>query len=190
MVFNSILLGLTSFKSPLLRGIVPCVAAAFGCQFLAGAPSIFFGTERFYDLSGSLTYLAVGALSLYLPALRSRAAAQASGVPAPPLPGLVDMVKSVSSVGGAGGAGARDWRQVAATAMVVIWATRRKYYSHTCKQDKTRHIANAKDLLQSDRTSSRVSACTVLTPASTRCAISRCASPSRGSCRLSGCRCR
>lgn len=131
MVFNAILLGLTSFRSPLLRGIVPCVAAAFGCQFLAGAPSIFFGTERFYDLSGSLTYLAVGALSLYLPALRSRAAAQASGIPAPPLPGLVDMIKSVGSVGGASGVGARDWRQVVATGLVMIWATRRKFAHHT-----------------------------------------------------------
>lgn len=129
MVFNAILLGLTSFKSPLLRGIVPCVAAAFGCQFLAGAPSIFFGTERFYDLSGSLTYLAVGALSLYLPALRSRAAAQASGITAPPLPGLVDMIKSVGSVGGASGVGARDWRQVVATGLVMIWATRRKLHN-------------------------------------------------------------
>lgn len=65
------------------------------------------GTERFFDISGSLTFLAVGALSLYLPQLRARV-------------GNAALPKLLNAFGG----GAWNWRQVVVTGMAVTWATR------------------------------------------------------------------
>lgn len=122
-MWNSIILGLTSFKSPLLRAIVPCAAAAFAVQALAAAPSIAFQSERFFDFSGSVTFVAVGALSLYLPSLRARALALANNaVKVPALPGLKELLTSTVA-----GVGARDWRQIALVGLVTIWAARRMY---------------------------------------------------------------
>ncbi|PHH81526.1 hypothetical protein CDD82_587 [Ophiocordyceps australis] len=70
------LLRLVNVRSPLLRTLVPSVAAAFALQACVAVPSVAAQSERFYDLSGSATVLAVGALSLYLPALRARAAGE------------------------------------------------------------------------------------------------------------------
>ncbi len=43
-----------------------CVAAAFGIQWLVFIPAFIFKTEKFYDLTGGLTYLSItlGAISL------------------------------------------------------------------------------------------------------------------------------
>ena len=109
------ILGITNFCSALLRTVVPSVAAAYVIQAVAAAPSIFFQTERFYDASGSLTYLAVGALSLYLPALRAGAT----------LPSLIAPFKAA---GVGAGVAARGWRQVLLTGAVTIWAMRRELY--------------------------------------------------------------
>ncbi|KAK2613050.1 hypothetical protein QQS21_000979 [Conoideocrella luteorostrata] len=106
------LLHITSFKSPLLRTIVPSIGAAIAIQAAAGLPSVLAGTERFFDLSGSLTFLAVGALSLYLPQLRARVGHAA-------LPSLL------SAFGSGGG---WNWRQVVVTGMAVTWATRLGVY--------------------------------------------------------------
>ncbi|GAB0135024.1 hypothetical protein EsDP_00003376 [Epichloe bromicola] len=108
------LLHITNFKSPLLRTVVPSVAAAVAIQAAAGLPSVLAGTERFFDASGSLTFLAVGALSLYLPHLRARAAGHAA------IPSLLGAL-------GGGGPG-WNWRQLAATAMAMTWAARLGYY--------------------------------------------------------------
>lgn len=43
-----------------------CVALAFIIQWLAFIPAWFFQTERFYDLTGSLTYLSTVAVALFL----------------------------------------------------------------------------------------------------------------------------
>ena len=124
-MWNSIILGLTAFKSPLLRAIVPCAAAAFAVQALAAAPSIAFQSERFFDFSGSVTFVAVGALSLYLPSLRARALALANNaVKAPALPSLKELLTSTVA-----GVGARDWRQIVLVGLVTIWAARRMYYA-------------------------------------------------------------
>ncbi|KAG5912567.1 hypothetical protein E4U42_002181, partial [Claviceps africana] len=104
------LLHITNFQSPLLRTIVPSVGAAIALQAAAGLPSVLAGTERFYDLSGSLTYLAVGALSLYLPHLRARAAGKT-------------MPRMLASMGGGW-----NWRQVVLTGMAMTWAARLGYY--------------------------------------------------------------
>jgi hypothetical protein len=52
---------------------------AYGIQAAVAIPSIIAQNERFYDLSGSLTYLSCTALSLFLPALRARSAATLIG---------------------------------------------------------------------------------------------------------------
>ncbi|KAK0640856.1 hypothetical protein B0T16DRAFT_418568 [Cercophora newfieldiana] len=105
------LLRLTNFRNPLLRTIVPSVSAAFAIQAAFAIPSIIAQSDRFYDFSGSVTYLAVTALSLYLPTLRARAAS--SGVPLP----------SLLSVFTAGGTGF-NWRQVVLSGAVGIWSLR------------------------------------------------------------------
>ena len=124
MPFIPRLLELTNFRSPLLRTLVPSVAAAFALQTAVAAPSVAFQTERFYDLSGSLTYLAVGALSLYLPALRARAAAAAAAAAAGGASGASAKLPSLLSALGAGQGGAWNWRQVVLTGAVTIWAVR------------------------------------------------------------------
>ncbi|KAF2089359.1 DUF1295-domain-containing protein [Saccharata proteae CBS 121410] len=105
MAVLSTLLHMTAFKTPILRTLIPSVALAFGIQAAVAVPSIAARTERFYDLSGSITYLACTGLSLYLPLLRARAAGQ-----------IVDM--SIM------GLASRNWRQLALSAAVSIWAIR------------------------------------------------------------------
>ncbi|KAK5661899.1 hypothetical protein OQA88_10008 [Cercophora sp. LCS_1] len=106
------LLHQTNFKNPLLQTLVPSVSAAFAIQAAFAIPSIAFQSDRFYDFSGSLTYLAVTALSLYLPALRARHA----GLSKTPLPSLATAFRA--------GATALNWRQVVLSGAVSIWATR------------------------------------------------------------------
>ncbi|KAH0601748.1 hypothetical protein MHUMG1_00627 [Metarhizium humberi] len=96
------LLHITNFKYPLLRTIVPSVGAALAIQLAAGLPSVLASTERFFDISGSLTFLAVGALSLYLPHLRNRA-------------GNATLSRLSASW---------NWRQVVVTGMAMAWAAR------------------------------------------------------------------
>lgn len=109
----------TNYRSPLLRTVVPTVAAAFAIQGAVAIPSILAQTERFYDLSGSLTYLSCAALSLYLPVLRARAATGA-GTFGLPWPSILKSLQGKSLAQG----GFWDWRQLVLTAFVGIWATR------------------------------------------------------------------
>ncbi|KAK0628728.1 hypothetical protein B0T17DRAFT_489536 [Bombardia bombarda] len=110
------LLHLTNFKSPLLQTLVPSVAASFAIQTAFAIPSILAQSERFYDFSGSLTFLTVTALSLYLPALRAR---NASSVAA----GLVSGKASLSSLLFSANPNF-NWRQTVLSGAVAIWATR------------------------------------------------------------------
>ncbi|EXF79739.1 hypothetical protein COL5a_010225 [Colletotrichum fioriniae] len=110
------LLHLTNFKSPLLRTLIPAVSAAYAIQAAFAVPSIIAQNERFYDFSGSLTYLSVTALSLYLPSLRAKySSAVASSAP---LPGLLEAFTKP------GGVGALNWRQVVISGAVAFWAVR------------------------------------------------------------------
>ncbi|KAI9649191.1 hypothetical protein NHQ30_001759 [Ciborinia camelliae] len=114
MTITSALLHHTNFRSPFLRTLVPAVGAAFAIQAAVAVPSILAQSERFYDLSGSLTYLGVVGLSLYLPGVRERAATAAvKGWP-----------KLLDAFTGNGGPDALNWRQVVLSAAVGIWATR------------------------------------------------------------------
>lgn len=113
-------------RHPLVGALAIPTAAAFAVQGIVGAPSVFlWQSERFYDLSGSVGFLAVAGLSLYLPALRARVAARVAGAGGVGgWPGLLEAFRS----GGAAAAGGFGWRQVVVTACVVTWAAR-------CKQD-------------------------------------------------------
>lgn len=115
------LLAATNFRNPFLRNLVPSIGLAYGLQAAVAIPSIIFQTERFYDLSGSLTYLSCTALSLYLPALRARSAAALAGGPKPAWPSLADALR------GTGGPLGFNWRQVVLSAAVSLWASRRTY---------------------------------------------------------------
>lgn len=115
------LLSATNFRNPFLRNLIPSVGLAFGIQAAFGVPSIIAQTERFYDLSGSLTYLSCTALSLYLPAIRARAAAAAAGAVKPPWPTLL------SAFNGTAGPYGFNWRQVVLSAAVSFWAARREF---------------------------------------------------------------
>ncbi|KAI4156907.1 MAG: hypothetical protein L6R39_000920 [Caloplaca ligustica] len=82
---------------------------------LVAIPSIIAQTERFYDLSGSLTYISCTAFSLYLPTIRARAAAAVAGTAKPAWPSIL---------GALSGNGGFNWRQVVLSAAVCTWATR------------------------------------------------------------------
>ncbi|KAL8908060.1 MAG: hypothetical protein Q9207_001039 [Kuettlingeria erythrocarpa] len=105
----------TNFSRPFLSTLVPSIGLAYTIQGLAAIPSVLAQTERFYDLSGSLTYISCTALSLYLPTIRARAAAAAVGAAKPAWPNIL------AALAGNGGL---NWRQVALSAAVCIWATR------------------------------------------------------------------
>ncbi|KAL8671743.1 MAG: hypothetical protein Q9168_003765 [Polycauliona sp. 1 TL-2023] len=106
----------TNFSRPFLSTLVPSIGLAYTIQGVSAIPSIFAQTERFFDLSGSVTYIACTALSLYLPTIRARFAAAAAGSAKPAWPSILAAL--------AGNGGALNWRQVALSAAVSVWATR------------------------------------------------------------------
>lgn len=101
------------FSKPLLLTLVPCVSLAYGIQGLVAVPSIVARTERYYDLSGSFTYLSCTALSLALPLVRARRTGAATGA-----------ATGLGSALMGKGPTAWNWRQVALGAAVGVWATR------------------------------------------------------------------
>lgn len=118
------LLQATNFRSPFLRTLLPTIGLAYTIQAAAAIPSIGLQTERFYDLSGSLTYLSCTALSLYLPALRARAATVAAGGTAASVPWPSLMASAMKGEGGNMGVLGWNWRQVVLSAAVGMWALR------------------------------------------------------------------
>ncbi|KAL8677265.1 MAG: hypothetical protein Q9186_006301 [Xanthomendoza sp. 1 TL-2023] len=116
---NSILHA-TNFARPFLSTLVPSIGLAYAIQGLAAVPSIIARTERYFDLSGSITYISCTALSLYLPTIRARFAAAAVGSAKPAWPSILAAL--------AGNGGRLNWRQVALSAAASIWATRLGIY--------------------------------------------------------------
>ncbi|KAF2468632.1 DUF1295-domain-containing protein [Lindgomyces ingoldianus] len=112
MTLLQTILRTTAFRNPLLRTLVPTVALAYGIQTAVAVPSIAAKSERFYDLSGSLTYLSCTALSLFLPYLRARSAGNVAG-------GLAEYLSPPAP-----GQGAWWWRQAVLSVAVGVWATR------------------------------------------------------------------
>jgi steroid 5-alpha reductase family enzyme len=113
------LLHATNFRNPFLRTLIPSLGLAYGIQAAVAIPSILAKSERFYDLSGSLTYLSCTALSLLLPTLRARHAASLVGAAKPAWPSVLAAFR-----GQGAGVLALNWRQVALSAAVSIWAAR------------------------------------------------------------------
>ena len=118
MTLTTTLICLTNFRNPFLRALIPSISTAFAIQGAFAIPSILAQSEQFYDLSGSLTFLTVTALSLYLPTLRARAAATAARTAKPTFPSVL------TALSGTGGPNGFNWRQVVLSAAVTIWATR------------------------------------------------------------------
>ena len=147
MTLLNTLLALTNFRSPFLRTLVPSIGLAYAIQAGVAAPSILFQSERFYDLSGSLTYLSCTALSLYLPTLRARAAAATVSAGTAALPAYPSLLASLASKGGVQ---AWNWRQVILSAAVAIWATRRTY--HICLKQGLR-LTDSQSVASSSRAS-------------------------------------
>lgn len=59
-----------NFRNPALQALIPTILTAFGIQALVSVPCIILKDDRFYDLSGSLTFFACTGLSLYLSSSR------------------------------------------------------------------------------------------------------------------------
>ncbi|QSZ37168.1 hypothetical protein DSL72_009262 [Monilinia vaccinii-corymbosi] len=118
MTLTHTLLHLTNFRSPFLRTLVPAVGAAFALQTAVAIPSVLCESERFFDLSGSLTFLGVLGLSLVLPGVRGRVAVGGKGRASLLWPNLLDAFNKNA------GSNALNWRQVVLSAAVGIWATR------------------------------------------------------------------
>ena len=116
---------LSPTQSPFLRTLLPSIGLAYALQAAVAAPSIAFQTERFYDLSGSLTYISCTALSLYLPTLRARYAASLSK-PAATKPGWPSLLQTLTAgtSGSVKEGGLWNWRMLAVSACVGIWAGR------------------------------------------------------------------
>ena len=117
MAVLSTLLHATTFKTAFLSNLIPSIGLAYTLQAAVAIPSILGQTERFYDLSGSLTYLSCAALSLYLPTLRARYAAAAMGAVKPAWPSVLGALQGMPGAG-------LNWRQLVLSAAVGVWATR------------------------------------------------------------------
>ena len=65
----SVLIALACAQGSLIVGEYPvlfiCLLITFGAQWLVFLPSYYFSTERFYDLTGSITYIVVTLTALY-----------------------------------------------------------------------------------------------------------------------------
>ena len=116
--------------SPFLRTLLPSVGLAYAIQTAFALPSVALQTEKVYDLSGSLTYLSCTALSLALPTLRARAAAEAAGVVGKALPAFPSVLAALTKgVSGSPASGVWRWRNVVLSAAVGLWAGRRTRFS-------------------------------------------------------------
>lgn len=91
------LLHITDFGSSITKVTLPVVATCFAIQNAVGIPSVALQTEHIYDLSGGVTFVAAAAVSLVARALR-----QKNNV------ALADL----------------NWRQLAMTGGVMVYATR------------------------------------------------------------------
>ena len=100
--------------SPLLNTLIPTALLSLTLQTASALPSISLRTEKYYDLSGSLTHLACTVLSLSLPYLRARA----SGAN-PAILGLRAYLLAPRP-----GQDFWFWRQALLSAAVGIWAVR------------------------------------------------------------------
>lgn len=138
-------LEMTNFASPLARNVWPCIMVAYAIQILVAIPSVIYKSDRFFDASGLSTFLIVTLLSLYFPAIRAMYGVDNLGQVADAIKEGVEKVTGTEPGWGgllmapfkrssivqdiaAGTPLAIDynWRQLALSGAVVIWAVRRK----------------------------------------------------------------
>ncbi|KAJ2897568.1 hypothetical protein MKZ38_004553 [Zalerion maritima] len=93
---------------PVLSTLLPTAGLIFGIQAAFAVPACIYATERYYDLSGGLTFLAATGYAASLPARRA-------GLP------LRAALKTLLTTGSAG---ALNWRHVAMGGMISIWSAR------------------------------------------------------------------
>ncbi len=104
------LLHITDFRgSPFLSNLLPAASSAFAVQLLFGLPSVARHTEFLYDFSGGLTFLLTLSSSLLAPALRR-------GV-------KLDKIDAENALD------TWNWRQLALTGSVLVYALRCKSHS-------------------------------------------------------------
>lgn len=101
------LLHITDLGGPLTKTALPVVATCFAIQNAVGIPSVALQTEHVYDLSGGVTFVAAAAVSLLARVLRQKTD---SGTIS-----LADL----------------NWRQLAMTGGVMVYATRCPFYLST-----------------------------------------------------------
>lgn len=138
-------LNLTDFASPLKSTIIPCIVVAYAIQILVAIPSIIYQSDCFFDASGLSTFLIVNLLSLYLPAIRAKYGRDHLNQVADSIREVIEKVTSTEPGWGSllpapfrETSIAQDvatdtplafeynWRQLALSGAVTIWAVRRK----------------------------------------------------------------
>lgn len=95
------LLHITDFGGPATKTALPVVATCFAIQNAVGIPSVVARSEHVYDLSGGFTFVAASAVSLLARVLREK-----------------------KSGGDAVNLRDFDWRQLAMSGGVMIYAAR------------------------------------------------------------------
>lgn len=102
------LLHITDFGGPVTKTALAVVATCFAIQNAVGVPSVLAQTEHVYDLSGGWTFVAGSVVSLLARILRKPAPNAEGGI-------VTDL----------------NWRQLAMTGGVMLYAIRRECLSST-----------------------------------------------------------
>lgn len=99
-----------------LSTLAPTTGLIFAIQAIFAVPGIVCKTEKYYDMSGGLTFLAASSYALAIPALRARV----------PLRTAACSLLSVISGRASGGNAPQlyNWRHVALTGAVSLWSIR------------------------------------------------------------------
>lgn len=105
------LLHITDFGGPVSKTALPVAATCFAIQNAVGIPSVVAQTEYVYDLSGGWTFISATAVSLLARVLRKKASL------------------SVGSENAAISLKDFNWRQLAMSGGVALWALRCKKYA-------------------------------------------------------------
>lgn len=108
------LLHTTDVGGPLAKTALPVVATCFLIQNVVGVPSVALQTEHLYDLSGGVTFVAAAAMSLVARVLRHKANTTAT----------ITTTTTGGSVLGQMSLADFNWRQLAMTGGVMVYATR------------------------------------------------------------------
>lgn len=96
-----------------LSTLLPTTSLIFAIQTAFAIPGYLYSTERYYDLSGGLTFLAATAYLVARPALRSS-----------PPHARARLLPALSALFSSGTLGPWGWRHLALAAMAAAWSAR------------------------------------------------------------------